>query len=269
MHEKRRLAHIFRGTANAGEWYAPAIKHLSVGISLAEHRSECRVGGVRRVHHVQAGHVALCPYDESRSYVLDRPVEFAVIVLSDSVVQQVSEGRHRHLPEMQTVPSFDDSTVTRLAQIMVQEWETNHQNGPLFADSVTIALAQYLYNRYAVLPYQDRCATGGLSPSALRKSIDYMHGHLHSAIYLKDLARETGISTAHYARMFRQSTGITPHQYLLRQRVERARDLIENQPMRLAEVALTCGFADQQHMARVFRQMTGLSPKAFRKRRVP
>jgi AraC family transcriptional regulator len=104
-----------------------------------------------------------------------------------------------------------------------------------------------------------------LAPSVLRLCVDFIQTHLEGNLRLSDLAREANISTSHLIRSFRQSTGKTPYQYLLQQRIERAQSLMHNQRAPLTEVALASGFADQHHLSRVFRRITGVTPSSYRR----
>jgi AraC family transcriptional regulator len=78
------------------------------------------------------------------------------------------------------------------------------------------------------------------------------------------MAQSVGLSTAHFARMFRKSTGETPHQFVLRQRLERAKAMLRAQDARVLDVAVACGFKTQQHFAQVFRDVCGISPSGYR-----
>jgi len=81
---------------------------------------------------------------------------------------------------------------------------------------------------------------------------------------LDEMAQSVGLSTAHFARMFRKSTGETPHQFVLRQRVERAQAMLRAPDARVLDVAVACGFKTQQHFAQVFRDVCGISPTEYR-----
>jgi AraC family transcriptional regulator len=81
---------------------------------------------------------------------------------------------------------------------------------------------------------------------------------------LDEMAQSVGLSTAHFARMFRKSTGETPHQFVLRQRLERAKDMLRASDARVLDVAVACGFKTQQHFAQVFRDVCGISPTEYR-----
>jgi AraC family transcriptional regulator len=78
------------------------------------------------------------------------------------------------------------------------------------------------------------------------------------------MAQSIGLSTAHFARMFRKSTGETPHQFVLRQRLERAKAMLRAPAARVLDVAVACGFKTQQHFAQVFRDICGISPTGYR-----
>lgn len=105
---------------------------------------------------------------------------------------------------------------------------------------------------------------GAFSPRDWRRVCDYIDAHLGEEIMLVDLAGATGWSVRHFSRMFRQSTGQTPHSFIVRRRVDRAKDLLKTETLPLAEIALTCGFADQSHFTTSFRRMTGLTPLRWR-----
>jgi transcriptional regulator of acetoin/glycerol metabolism len=107
-------------------------------------------------------------------------------------------------------------------------------------------------------------AHGGLSPGAMRRVREYVEVHLGESIDLSILAGVAGLSMHHFARQFKQSTGVTPHFYLTKKRVERAQQMLIHTDLSLAEVACHVGFFDQGHLARHFRHMLGTTPREFR-----
>jgi AraC-like DNA-binding protein len=107
-------------------------------------------------------------------------------------------------------------------------------------------------------------ASGGLPPVAMRRVDEYMQAHLSENIELPMLATIANLSIYHFAREFKRSTGITPHNYLLRKRVERAKEMLARTDCSLTEVALAAGFSDQSHLARHFRKIVGSTPRQFR-----
>jgi AraC-like DNA-binding protein len=107
-------------------------------------------------------------------------------------------------------------------------------------------------------------AHGGLSPAATRRVREYVDAHLGGSMDLATLASVAGVSIHHFARGFKQSTGVTPHHYLTQKRVERAQNLLAHTDLSLSEIAYAVGFSDQSHLARHFRQMLGVTPGQFR-----
>ncbi|MBB6144157.1 AraC family transcriptional regulator [Silvibacterium bohemicum] len=212
-----------------------------------------------------AGDIAICEYDRSRTYTLDRPADSGVIVLADELMREVSQETRYLVPDIQTFPVLRDVQLARLSQILLDEALSNYENGSLFTDSVATSLAHYLWNKYPASNSPRMESAGGLAPALLRKSIEYIQENLDCDIRLIDLAAEVGLSRSHYIRGFRQSMGVTPHQFVLSQRIERAQLLIRKGTMSLAAVALSCGFADQHHLARTFRRFTGMTPGMFRR----
>ena len=98
----------------------------------------------------------------------------------------------------------------------------------------------------------------------MRRVDEYMEAHISKNIELPMLSTIANLSIYHFAREFKRSTGVTPHNYLLRKRVERAKDMLARTNYSLTEVALAAGFSDQSHLSRHFRQMVGSTPRNFR-----
>jgi AraC-like DNA-binding protein len=105
---------------------------------------------------------------------------------------------------------------------------------------------------------------GGLPPGVLRRVRQYIEEHLEHSVSLKDLAAIGRLSLSHFGRAFKQSEGMSPHDYLLQRRVQRAQLLLACTDMPLSEIALACGFADQSHCSRRFSERVGISPSRYR-----
>jgi AraC family transcriptional regulator len=105
----------------------------------------------------------------------------------------------------------------------------------------------------------------GRLPRKLRRIRDFVHAKMEDELGLDEMAQSVGLSTAHFARMFRKSTGETPHQFVLRQRLERAKAMLRVPDARVLDVAVACGFKTQQHFAQVFRDVCGINPTGYRR----
>src|SRR5262249_9082697 len=108
---------------------------------------------------------------------------------------------------------------------------------------------------------------GGLAPGALRRACAYLEKELAGAPAVADAAAIAGLSTHHFSRAFKRSTGLSPHLWLLHRRIELAALAIGTTDLPLAEIALAVGFSSQQHLTTAFRRMTGATPGAWRRAR--
>jgi len=109
-----------------------------------------------------------------------------------------------------------------------------------------------------------QAASGKISPGAVRRVKEHVEAHLSESVDLAQMAGAAGLSVFHFAREFKQATGVTPHDYLTRRRVERAQELLADSGLHLSDIAVAVGFFDQSHMARHFRQILGTTPREFR-----
>ena len=135
----------------------------------------------------------------------------------------------------------------------------------LLAESLGNVLAVHLLRHFSAAgPADDR--PGGVLPRhKLRAVIDYIHEHLDAELSLDHLAAVAHVSPYHFARLFKNSTGLPPHQYVIARRVERAKELLrDRERLPLAEVAAEVGFADQSHFTRHFKRLVGVTPRRFR-----
>jgi AraC-like DNA-binding protein len=106
---------------------------------------------------------------------------------------------------------------------------------------------------------------GGLTPRVLRRVQEYVDSHLGEQLELEQLARTAGLSLHHFARAFKTSLGVPPHQFVLQRRLSLARDLLTSTDRPIADIAIAAGFSDQSHLARTFRKSFAVSPTAFRR----
>jgi AraC family transcriptional regulator len=105
---------------------------------------------------------------------------------------------------------------------------------------------------------------GGLPPRVVRRLREHIDANIDQRISVEALAQLANLSVCYFVRAFKQSVGLTPHDYLIRRRVERAMELLSETELSLSEIALAAGFADQSHCARRFRQHVGMSPRDYR-----
>ena len=138
------------------------------------------------------------------------------------------------------------------------------QGARLFLDSVEQAITATLVDAYAGQSRSAQPLRGGLGPARLRGITELVHAKMEDELTLIEMAQSVELSPGHFSRMFRKSTGEPPHQFVLRNRIERAKEMLRAPEARVLDVALACGFKTQQHFARIFRRMCGASPTEYR-----
>lgn len=154
-----------------------------------------------------------------------------------------------------------------LALAILPMFQQSTRPPALFLDSVGLAFHAHAMYTYGGLTTVLGPVHAGLAPRQLQRAYDYIDAHLHGDPSISDLASECRLSASHFARAFRQSSGVPPHRWLLMRRIERAKQLMLEGELALAQIALTCGFVDQSHLTRVFARSEGCSPARWRRLR--
>ena len=157
-----------------------------------------------------------------------------------------------------------DVRLAALVKAVNAERIAGFPSGRLFLDSIEQAIAAALVDAYAGQSRSVPPLRGGLGPARLRAVKDLVHAKMEDELTLIDMAQSVELSPAHFSRMFRKSTGETPHQFVLRNRIERAKEMLRGPRARVLDVAVACGFKTQQHFARIFRHVCGISPREYR-----
>jgi AraC family transcriptional regulator len=157
-----------------------------------------------------------------------------------------------------------DVRLAALVKAVNAERIAGFPSGRLFLDSIEQAIAAALVDAYAGRSRSVRPLRGGLGPARLRTIIELVRAKIEDELTLLEMAQSVELSPAHFSRMFRKSTGETPHQFVLRNRIERAKEMLRAPETRVLDVAVACGFKTQQHFARVFRHLCGTSPREYR-----
>jgi AraC family transcriptional regulator len=183
--------------------------------------------------------------------------------ISDGALMACSDGAYGEV-ELSPSRKFADSRLSALVAAARAEMVAGFPSGRMFLDSVEQAMAVALVGNHAVRHRPVQIYRGGLGSARLRRIKELVHAKMEDDLSLDEMAQSVGLSTAHFARMFRKSTGETPHQFVLRQKVERAKAMLRAPDARVLDVAVACGFKTQQHFAQVFRDVWGVSPTEYR-----
>lgn len=157
-----------------------------------------------------------------------------------------------------------DKVINNVGMALLGELESEGLSGRLYAESLANVLAVHLLRYYSVPSTRPLTFTGGLSAAKLRQVTEFISDNYGRDIKLAELAHVAGVSSFHFAREFKRTTGTTPHQYLIKFRIERAKALLAKRDLPLIEVSLRSGFSHQSHFTRLFRRVTGTTPNSYR-----
>jgi AraC family transcriptional regulator len=161
--------------------------------------------------------------------------------------------------------AMHDPLINQIGRSLAAELESNQIGSRLFADSLTLALSIHLLRNYSNLKQPLRKDNGGLPQRKLRQAIAYINEHLAEDLSIAAIADELKMSQYYFSRLFKQSTGESPYQYVMRQRIEQAKYLLKITSLSVAAIAPQVGFSNQNQLTVQFRKFTGTTPSGYRK----
>jgi AraC family transcriptional regulator len=212
-----------------------------------------------------AGQVMFCPRNEWHNISWEKGISVLSIRISDSAIIEAARERLTDR-SIEIVPGrrIADERLTHLLFALDAERARSYSAGKLFVDSIEAALANIFITSFNTFAPRSISGKGGMAPHVLRRVVEFMHANIDKQIGLKDLADCAGLSLSHFSFQFRASTNQSPHQYMLRLRVERSKELLTHSRLSVLDVGLEVGFRNQQHFATVFRNHVGVPPSVYR-----
>jgi AraC-like DNA-binding protein len=160
--------------------------------------------------------------------------------------------------------SIHDPLHYHIAMVLEAAVDAEGEAGQLYAEALADALAVHFLRRYAAAQPVRREVTCGLTPYKLRRTLAYIQAHLEEKISLVQLAAVAQMSPTYFGHMFKQATGLAPHQYVSLCRIEHAKRLLAETDMPLIEISTQVGCADQSHFTALFRRYVAMTPNAYR-----
>jgi AraC family transcriptional regulator len=196
------------------------------------------------------------------------PLKLACAYLSSDLIKKIAIETLDIEPgniEMPTHVGANDPFVAQLLLAVKDELEKDNPLGPLYAETAAQMLALHLLSKHCTINHTIPEYRGRLSKNSLSTVLDYIHTNIHREISLESLSLLAGLSSYHFLRLFKKSTGETPLQYIIRCRMEKAKQLLAQTDLAIIEIALDVGYDSLAHFINLFKRHTGVTPSAYRK----
>lgn len=161
--------------------------------------------------------------------------------------------------------NINDPHIAAILSNMLAEAAAGCPSGPLYSESLSLALAAYVAGRYSAKTCKPEATDHGFSRGQLQTVIDYVHAHLRDDLSLIELANAVHLSPRHFSRLFRKTFGTTPYRYVMDERVSEVKSLLASKRFSILEIVEELGFADQSHLTNVFRKATGVTPARYQR----
>jgi AraC family transcriptional regulator len=274
---KGLVAQAFYEPKEMEGWITPISSDLSLilfagGAMQMEQRP---LAGSWKTRYVRQGDMILRPGDNVEPYeVRWKGLSSAYTqtlhlhLKKELLARTAEEMADRHPARLSFVPrsGLRDPLLLQIGLALWRELEQDSPGGQLYAQTAAHMLAVHLLRHYtsSSTPIKIKEPSQGLTQHQVRLVTDFILAHLAQDLSLEALAQQAGFSSYYFARLFRQTTGESPHQFVLRQRIEKAQHLLKETDMPLTQVALETGFANQSHLAQALKRHLGLTPRAIR-----
>ncbi|HEY9670437.1 MAG TPA: AraC family transcriptional regulator [Waterburya sp.] len=235
-------------------------------IALDDFRATYLLDGRWKQVDYAKGEIAIIPATQSLPKTqVDREVPLLELFLEPATLARAAcESVNPDKVELAPQLHICDPLIQHMGLALMAELEAGGTDSRLYAESMATALSAHLLRRYCSHPEKIKDYTGGLSNYKLRQAVSYIKEHLDQNLTLAEIADAVRMSPNYFASLFKQSTGLTPHQYVMKCRIEKAKQLLHHQELALVEICQEVGFTSQSHFTRVFRQHTKTTPKAYR-----
>lgn len=225
---------------------------------------ELKVNGKFSRQQMVPGNVCITPVHQPHAIRWQNEMEVLSMTLEPSFVMKALQESVPDRVELVMHRSQSDPLVREILLALKVDLEAGCPSGRLYGEAMGTALAVHLLKTYTApqsTPFQFE---DGLPQHKLTQVLEYIQAYLNQDIRLADLAALTGMSQYHFCRLFKRSLGVTPHRYVMQQRIEHSKQLLKQKDLAIADIALMCGFKTQSHLTTLFRKSTGITPKSFR-----
>ena len=224
-----------------------------------------QLNGCVKHERIGSGDIVVGPANVSHFVCWETEAEFTLLFLEPALIASTAD--EFNAPDrVEILPHFaqPDPLIYQIGLALKSQLEFNEWGNKLYVESAASMLAVHLLQHYCTRKHTIEKYTGGLPNYKLRQVVDYINAHLDQNLGLASLAELVQMSHYHFGRLFKQSTGVTPYQYLIECRLERAKSLLVNTDLSIAEIAKRTGFSSHSHLTRLFCKHLSVTPHEYK-----
>ena len=212
---------------------------------------------------IEPGQISIYPANKLHSGAFRHAGgHIAVFLEPEFLAQAMDKGVATGQVELRWEHGVDSPALRELVLLLHAEARQSNAPDGHYATAIARLIAIHLVQHSSV-KVTGSAKQGGLSPTRMRKVMDYIEQRVGEQLSLSELAAAAGLSVFHFSRVFRQSTGMSPFQYVMKCRIGQAKKLLLEPDARIGDIALECGFCDQAHLTRHFKRLAGVTPAVF------
>jgi AraC family transcriptional regulator len=225
---------------------------------------ETENGTIRRGRRT-VGDIGVTPAGLSYSAYWEDELEYVLVFLKQEfITRATSDFEANRNAQIVLACGPPDPLIRSIGAALAAEIESGQPAGKIYAESLVNTLAVHLLRHYSTESVVPDLHFGGLPANKLRRVTDFIDANLESDLTLTEIADSVDLSQYHFARAFKQTTGLTPIQFLMQRRIELAKQLLSESDLPIVEISLQAGFKNQSHFTTLFRKFTMMTPKAYR-----
>jgi AraC family transcriptional regulator len=241
-------------------------KHVLVLPARTAGRLAWTSSGRRREALYTPRDLILNPAGNAASPQWKAPMELFLFSIEPKHLLQAAEAAgSRPTLELPEKFRFEDGLLGQLMRTLARQFESDLPPDLLYTESLTQTLLLHLIRRHSDRPIASQRRRHAISEPRVERAIEFIQANLSHALSLAQIASEADLNTSQFCNVFKNVVGLSPHQYVVRQRVEKALTLLKETTLPVSEIALQTGFADQSHLTRMLRQHRGVTPRQVRR----
>lgn len=252
-------------------WETPECYHSQHTIVLHTVTSPARIerhlNGCKKDEQMIQSEFVLVPAGAQHKVIWNQEIEYILLLLEPNYIAQIA--REEIYPEsVELVPYFaqSDPLIYQIGLALKRELQSGSQSNRLYIEAATMMLSAHLLRHYSISQPSLSVNVGGMSKAILNQVIEFIDAYLTQNLSVSQIAASVGMSQFHFTRLFKQSTGVTPYQYVIGRRVALAKQLLASPKLSVTQVSQQLGFSNPNQFSHFFRKHAGLSPNQYKQR---